>query len=304
MLRRHGVPVIVLEREEFPRVKLCAGWVTPGVFRDLESAPADYPHGILELDRFRIDVRGVRFDLPTRQYSIRRYEFDRWLLDRADVPVHIHRVRDIRREGGGYDIDGRFRCRFLVGAGGTNCPVYTTLFKGFHERPDASCIVTLEQELPYDWTDGRCRLWFFEHGLPGYSWYVPKAGGVVNVGVGGKLRSLRAGGRTIREHWARLETKLRGLELVEDRDLRPRGHAYHLRRDVTRVRRGDAFLTGDAAGLATLDMGEGIGPAVESGLRAAQSIIRGGRYSLRGVTRFSLFRLLFPAGRAGAGYRR
>ena len=34
-LRAAGVDVLVLDKEEFPRQKLCAGWITPEVVRDL-----------------------------------------------------------------------------------------------------------------------------------------------------------------------------------------------------------------------------------------------------------------------------
>jgi flavin-dependent dehydrogenase len=64
----------------------------------------------------------------------------------------------------------------------------------------------------------------------------------------------------------------------------PRGYSYYLRRDVEHVRIGNAFLTGDAAGLATWDMGEGIGPAIESAQRAAEAIISGCDYRLDDVT--------------------
>ena len=48
------------------------------------------------------------------------------------------------------------------------------------------------------------------------------------------------------------------------------------------------YLTGDAAGLATKDMGEGIGPAVASGIRAAESINSGRPYSVDSIGRYSL----------------
>ena len=35
-LRRAGADVLVLDRERFPRLKLCAGWITPQVVRELE----------------------------------------------------------------------------------------------------------------------------------------------------------------------------------------------------------------------------------------------------------------------------
>jgi hypothetical protein len=47
-----------------------------------------------------------------------------------------------------------------------------------------------------------------------------------------------------------------------------------------------------STGLATRGMGEGIGPAVESGLLAANALIQGSEYSLKSVTRSSLFNIL------------
>ena len=49
----------------------------------------------------------------------------------------------------------------------------------------------------------------------------------------------------------------------------------------------NAYLVGDAVGLATRDMCEGIGPAVRSSLLAAQSIVTGEPYSLAGISELS-----------------
>jgi flavin-dependent dehydrogenase len=87
---------------------------------------------------------------------------------------------------------------------------------------------------------------------------------------------------------------MEALSLVSHHSFNPRGYNYYLRQNVTVARIGDAFITGDAAGLATLDMGEGIGPAVESGILAAKAIIDGGPYSLKSVTKHSFIRLLLP----------
>jgi flavin-dependent dehydrogenase len=126
-------------------------------------------------------------------------------------------------------------------------------------------------------------LWFFDGGLPGYAWYVPKASGYINVGLGGRADRLKAKGGHLRDYWRRFAAKLGKLGLVRYDDYRPTGYSYYLRGDVESVRNGNAYLVGDAAGLATRDMGEGIGPAVASGLLAAQSIIEGAEYSLAGV---------------------
>ena len=54
------------------------------------------------------------------------------------------------------------------------------------------------------------------------------------------------------------------------------------------MRRDDAFLVGDSAGLSTRDLCEGIGPAVRSGLLAADAIASGGAYSLDRVRAHSV----------------
>ncbi|HOV06688.1 MAG TPA: hypothetical protein PLV27_05460, partial [Anaerolineaceae bacterium] len=55
---------------------------------------------------------------------------------------------------------------------------------------------------------------------------------------------------------------------------------------------GNAFLVGDATGVATLDMGEGISPSIQSGLHAAEAIIQGTPYTLTGIPRYSWLSLL------------
>jgi flavin-dependent dehydrogenase len=49
---------------------------------------------------------------------------------------------------------------------------------------------------------------------------------------------------------------------------------------------------GDAVGLATLDMGEGIRSAIKSGLLAAEAIIHDTDYSLASIPKYSLFSLI------------
>jgi flavin-dependent dehydrogenase len=305
-LRQHSVDCLILDRQRFPRAKPCAGWITPQVVRDLSLIPAEYPGGFTTFDALDISFWGLRFRLPTRQYAIRRWEFDEWLLRRAGVPVHLHKVGTITRVGGEYVVDGAFAAKYLVGAGGTRCPVYRTFFREASPRDEDSLIVTLEEEFAYAHTgpavtggiydpavtggiyDPHCRLWFFQHGLPGYAWYVPKANGIVNVGIGGKAATLQARGDRLKRHWGLLVDKLDGQGLVRGHDFRPRGYAYYVRQSQPRVRRDNALIVGDAVGLATLDMGEGIGPAIRSGLLAAEAIVDDSDYDIRAIRRVSL----------------
>jgi flavin-dependent dehydrogenase len=292
-LKQNGIQAVLLDKKTFPRRKLCAGWITPGVLKNLEVKSGEYPHGILTFKRIFFHVRGRKLRVPTCQYSIRRIEFDHWLLKKASVPLQRHAVQKVRTENGYYLIDNLYRSKYLVGAGGTYCPVYRSFFKGVNSRSQQRLIVTIEEEFKYDYHDANCHLWFFENNLPGYAWYVPKADGYLNVGIGGKFLALKNRGQTIGRHWDSFIAKLEKLSLVKGHTYRPRGHNYHLRQPVSTGRLNNAYIVGDAAGLATLDLGEGIGPAIESGILAANSIFTGRRFSERSVSRYSLPHILW-----------
>jgi len=287
-----GADVLVLDRAEFPRQKLCAGWITPEVVRDLDLDVERYPHGFLSFRRLHWHLHGMRLPVTCVQHSIRRIEFDDWLLRRSAAPSLVHAVRDIRREADHYVLDGMFRCRYLVGAAGTACPVRRALFEDMRPRPRELQTVTLELEFPFEWKDPDCHLWFFEHGLPGYSWYVPKAAGWLNVGIGAMAARLKKRGEHIREHWRRLAARMRrqfGISLPDD----PPGYSYYVRGPVDSARIGNAFIVGDSAGLATRDLCEGIGPAIRSGQMAAESILGGAPFELDRIGARSLGEGLF-----------
>jgi flavin-dependent dehydrogenase len=286
-LKDAGADVLVLDKASFPRHKLCAGWITPEVVRDLKLEISSYPHSFLSFRRLHWHLKGLHLPIPSVQHSIRRFEFDAWLLQRSAAEVVQHVVKDIRRKGRDYVIDASFRCRYLIGAGGTSCPVHRALFRDALPRARALQTVTLELEFPYPWRDPDCHLWFFDKGLPGYSWYVPKARGWINVGVGAMAARLKQRGGDIWWHWQYLASKLGrqfGIRMPAD----PSGYSYYVRGSLDVVRVDNAFVTGDAAGLATRDLCEGIGPAIRSGQRAARSILSGVPYTLRGVTVDSL----------------
>jgi len=286
-LRQAGLDVLVLDREKFPRTKLCAGWVTPEAMHDLELSEADYPPGFITLDELVLHWKVLTVRHESRQYSIRRYEFDDFLLRRSNATVVQHKVRNIEKVGAEYVVDGEYRCRFVVGAGGTSCPVYKSLFHDRNPRAGLLQTATLEQEFAYEWHNPDCHLWFFNDGLPGYAWYVPKSGGYINVGLGGMAEKIKLTSLGLRDYWTAFTEMLRNKNLVSVDAFKPRGYSYFLRGQVDTVRIDNAFVVGDSVGLATRDMCEGIGPAVKSGLLAADAIISGSEYTVSGIAALS-----------------
>ncbi len=286
-LVRAGVKVAVLDRDEFPRTKLCAGWITPEVVEDLDLDIEAYPHRFNTFEHIVVHIKGFTFNLDSPQHSIRRFEFDDFLLKRSGAEVIRHNVKNIEKKNGTYLIDDSFECEYLVGAGGTRCPVYRSFFREVNPRAKELQAATYEHEFPYDWSDPRCHLWFFRKGLPGYAWYVPKQNGYLNCGIGGMADKLKSRGEDIKTFWNDFTALLGRKNFVRDFEYAPKGYSYFLRGGVDAVRVGNAFIAGDSVGLATRDLCEGIGPAIRSGHRAAKSIVNGDEYSLESIGGYS-----------------
>jgi flavin-dependent dehydrogenase len=110
---------------------------------------------------------------------------------------------------------------------------------------------------------------YFCPDLKGYGWCVRK-GDFINIGLG------REDNHGLAQQVADFENFLVRVGRVPA-DIKPRfkGHAYLLYRHARRKLVDDGvLLIGDAAGLAYTESGEGIRPAVESGLLAAATILR------------------------------
>lgn len=286
-LNQAGFDCLILDKASFPRQKPCAGWITPPVFRHLEISPEEYPHSLTRFPSFQISVRGMNFRLPANQYAIRRIEFDNWLVKRSGVKYLHHQVERIEEKNGLYTIDDVYRGKYLVGAGGTHCPVRKTFFPKVSSARDRALIIAKEEEFTYPAKNRRCHLWFFENGLPGYAWYVPKKNGIINVGIGGSAHGFRKQGKNLHQYWQSFIEKLDRIELIKNHAYQPLGYSYFRRHRNPEIKRDNVFLIGDALGLATRDMGEGIFPAIHSGLLAAEAIITGKDYSIQSIPKYS-----------------
>lgn len=276
-LRNSGLDVLVVDRAAFPRNKLCAGWITPLILNELDFTPDDYPQGltIQPITGFRLSAIGgpqveIRGDRVV-SYGIRRCEFDEFLLRRSGA-----RIRDslalasIERSNGVWLINGDIRARMLVGAGGHFCPV------GRYLGNKGSPAPVLAQEIEFEMDDGQASQskvngeipeLFFCRDMLGYGWVFRK-GHYLNVGLG------RTDSHEISRHVKEFVGYLHETRGVETPSSGMAGHAYGLfGRTQRKILDDGVLLVGDAAGLAYPESGEGIRPAIESGLIAAHAIL-------------------------------
>jgi len=281
-LTRAGATVSVLDKRCFPRDKTCAGWITPAVIGSLGLDPGEYRGRGLVLQPihgFRVARMGAAplhndHGPAPASYTIRRCEFDHFLLERSGAELRTGTALDsLERAGGDWIVNGALRTPLIIGAGGHFCPVARALGADLG-RAEA---VVGAQEFEVRMTtaqaarskvSGDTPQLYFCPDLAGYAWVVRK-GDWLNVGIG------RRNPKQLGEHLARfLATMVReGVLEAEIASARPNGHAYLLYPDASRplVAEG-ALLVGDAAGLAYPESGEGIRPAIESALLAAETI--------------------------------
>ena len=283
-LARAGRRVLLLDSAVFPRVKLCAGWVTPEALADAEVDPDKYPATIQPFDACRFEFAGARHETRWARpasYGILRREFDHHLLERArDAGADVRegaRVTAVAADGGEARVtteQGTFTADIVVGAGGHHCPVARALGEVSAQE---EVVIAQESETRLDATTigalgaaWRAPELYVERDLRGYGWYFPK-GDVLNVGIG----CVAGPGADLPGRRNALLDALRASGLLPAGvELEPfRGHAYVVRRRAPRRLSGARFcLVGDAAGLARDLSGEGIGPAIRSGILAAEAI--------------------------------
>lgn len=84
-LVKSGLNILLIDRASFPRVKLCAGWISPPIWDVLELLPKDYTRGLWKWKLVHINFRGRKYHIKSDGYFVRRYEFDDFLLKRSKV---------------------------------------------------------------------------------------------------------------------------------------------------------------------------------------------------------------------------
>jgi geranylgeranyl reductase family protein len=280
-----GLRALVIEREKFPREKVCGDCLNPSCWAVLEHLGVaqrvrDLPHSKLDsVELIAIDGHNVVVDLPTGdncELSVKRSLFDDLLLTRArDVGADVREGTTVTTlansnpdldapQGRGYscawniETDGgeTFVARILIGADGRNSTV--ARLRNLLPRP-ARERVALQAHIPLPRNFGRRVILQF---LPeGYSGQAPVNETQLNlclVGTPPTISRLRK--------WAE-----RHFEITPDQPWRT---ITPLTRSPVPCARENLLFIGDAARVVEPFTGEGIYYALRSGELAADAITK------------------------------
>jgi menaquinone-9 beta-reductase len=267
-----GLHTLVLERERFPREKVCGDCLNPSIWAVLERLALtrrilDLPHSKLTSVEFiAIDGHKIVVDLPTGEdceISIKRSLFDDLVLRRArEVGAQVHEETIVKAldHNGDWKIEtatsGDFRARALIAADGRNSTV--ARLRNLLPRPMRER-VALQAHIPLPQNFGkRIVLQFLREG---YSGQVPVNKTELNLCLVGTPTTISR----LRE-WAQSH-----FEIAANQPWRT---ITPLRRASVPCANENLLFVGDAARVVEPFTGEGIYYALRSGELAADAIAK------------------------------
>ncbi|QDY06057.1 geranylgeranyl reductase family protein [Micromonospora sp. HM134] len=307
-LARHGVRVLLLEKTEFPREKVCGDGLTPRATRQLIRMGVDTSPeaGWLHNKGLRVIGGGVRLELdwpdlasfPNYGLVRTRLDFDDLLAQRAvsagaELRTNVNvigpvldaadRVIGVTAEVGPDREPATFHAPLVVAADGVSGRFPLAL--GLAKREDRPIGVAVRRyyRSPARHDDDYLESWLELRSkgsdalLPGYGWIFGLGDGRVNVGLG-VLNSSSAFGKTnyrrLLTDWLANTPADWGMTDETNADGPILGAALPMGFNrVPHYTRG-VLLVGDSGGMVNPFNGEGIAYAMESGELAAEVIVQ------------------------------
>lgn len=299
-LAKKGISSTLIEKETFPREKICgdglSGWVVtmlrridPGLLKKLQDHPKQLPSYGVRF--FAPNCRSLSIPYISAKYPdeppghvMRRIDFDQILVDAIRSNDRIHLVEGVCIDHLDIGTDKvtltdttgtkRFEGDFFVGACGAGSKLIRDLVPMDKDtRRHATGIRQYYEGVTGAGNGNFVDFYFLEKFLPGYLWIFPLPGGQANVGAGIRtdiLKKRRVNLKSIMEeaihenpHLAERFKNARPASGVAAWDLPLGSKKIPLS--------GNRFLlTGDSAFLIDPFTGEGVGNAMWSGYAAAE----------------------------------
>ncbi len=272
-LAKKGQSVLIIEKASFPRYKPCGGGVSPAIsdWFDFNFTPV-VKNTVSQVkytwkmgDPMEIKLEGV-----TPMWMVQRDEFDNFLVQQAiqqgaELKDNLE-VTGINLQGDSWQVStsgGNFEAKYLIAADGANSFVANKL--GF---PPAKTVAAANLEVPGEVSDRRANMAYFDFGSlkNGFMWCFPKTNGYSFSAA--YVRDAKGKPQELQKQLNKYAEQF-GLDVANSKYIE---HPLNLW-DGDRPLHGDRVLiTGEAAGIVDPLIGEGIRPAMFTGIKAAEAV--------------------------------
>jgi len=297
-LAKNNIPVTLVDKQSFPRDKICGDALGPKVTGTL--ARIDY--GLLEdFKKFSEKqlVKGFQFISPDyrvltvpfvneqykdRGYTSSRIQFDNFLVDAVRHESKITfiegvKLTEYKRVNGHLNLHNKsgktsIDCKLVIIADGAQSVFARSIGKMKMERRYyAAGLRAYYKNISPGSSEDFLEFYYLNELLPGYLWIFPLGNGRFNVGLGlfGSVASKK--GKSLKEILLQsieqipiLKKRFENAELIAA----IKGFGLPLGSKKRKISGDNYLLVGDAGSLIDPFTGEGIGNAMISGLIAAQ----------------------------------
>jgi geranylgeranyl reductase family protein len=283
ILTKNNINTLLIEKEEFPRSKICGGAVSRRALLILEHENIKIPKlntfkkcdsmqfGTFDFDSVE-NLANVRFDNEVA-YLTDRSEFDHAIVkDAVSKGAELRQnliVKNIEKENSQFTIkvnDFSFKSKYLLCADGVNSTSAKLL--GFRSKWETDEVGLCIESHITDYDHPLSPLNFYFGGVKwGYAWFFDK-GNHGSIGIGTPLKDA-SNLRKLFESFVKNCGYIKSIK-----NLKINAWRLPLTGGLTRnFVNENALLVGDAAGLVDPFLGEGIYYAIQSGKIAAECII-------------------------------
>ncbi|HEY9770955.1 MAG TPA: geranylgeranyl reductase family protein [Coleofasciculaceae cyanobacterium] len=273
-LAKQGHSILVVDKADFPRTKSCGGGVSPAIAQwfDFDFSPVVQNHVSQVKYTFKMgDPAEVQLKDVTPMWMVQREQFDNFLIEQAigqgaEFKSGVE-VKGAILQGDTWQIQtsaGTFEGKYLIAADGANSTVAKLL-----DMSNTSTIAGASLQVPGAVSDRRKVTAFFDFGSlkNGFMWCFPKADGYSFSAA--YVRNPQ--GKT--DELKKQLTKYAELFNLYASQGEYQEHPLNLWHENRTLHSDRALLAGEAAGIVDPLIGEGIRPAMFTGVKAAGAVI-------------------------------
>jgi geranylgeranyl reductase family protein len=296
-----GLRIALLDKDQFPRDKICGDALSADVINQLYRIDTILSEDFKNF-RSKKPSHGVRFYAPNGShldidfvnkkhheaagYIAKRYDFDSFYFNKIkeleDIDIfQNHKILDVKLEPNSVYVTTEacdFNATLVIGADGANSIINRKLSKNtFDKRHHCAGLRQYYTNVSGLHPNSHIELHFYKELLPGYFWIFPLPNNQANVGLGMLSSEVSKQKINLKKKLADILQKHPNIkerfEYAEPLEI-AQGFGLPIGSKKKQLSGNRFLLLGDAANLIDPFTGEGIGNAIRSGRIAAEHALK------------------------------